>query len=335
MERLGAPALSTAAAAPFRFALVLMLALVVPTVLALAAAAVGPAAPRGEKDVLAPAVARALESSRKRVEQQQEWWPTHSSWDDPWITTSDHYQVKQTRAYWAGKRIAEDLERWWPRFEEVLGEATPLAEPFLIEIHPDLAAYNRVGTTIQDNATAYHTSFLGSFFTSELPGRPVVTYDPGDDETLARHITHSAAHQYLAAFGRPREALPSWQVEGVAGFLEMVWDPIYGERNLARFRAMIDRGFALPLPRLIALTPDQWSRDRIQQAALLFHFLWNVFDETADVRNEAGEVVLPGPFREWWTMKLRGEDVRQHPVEALLRDELPRLDAELRRWAKP
>ena len=322
MDRPGATALPTAVG---RSALVL----------ALFAAAGAPAARRGEKDVLGPAVARALEKSRQRIQQQHEGWPTHSSWEDPWITTSDHYQVKQTRAYWAGRRIADGLEQMWPHFAEVLFDATPRAEPFLIEIHPDLAAYNRVGATVQDNATAYHTSFFGSFHNADLPGGPVVTYDPRDEETLVRQITHSAAHQYLAAFGRPKEALPSWSVEGVAGFLEMYWDPTYGERNLARFRSMLERDAALPLPRLIALPPDQWNRERIQQAALLFHFLWNVLDETADVRNEEGALVLPGPFREWWTMKVRGEDVRQHPVEALLRDELPRLDAELRRWAKP
>jgi hypothetical protein len=326
MHRPGATALSTAAAATTTFRSALLLALV--------AAAGGPAVPRDEKDVLGPAVARALENSRKRIEQQHDWWPTHSTWQDPWITTSEHYQVKQTRAYWAGGRIADWLERLWPHFEEVLVEATPRTEPFVIEIHPDLASYNQVGATVQDNATAYHTSFLGSFHAAELPGGPVVTYDPRDEETLARQLTHSAAHQYLAAFGRPREALPSWSVEGVAGFLEMFWDSTYGERNLGRFRSMMERDVALPLPRLTALTPDQWNRERVQQAALLFHFLWNVFEETADVRSDDGALLLPGPFREWWTMKVRGEDVRQHPVEALLRDELPRLDTEFRRWAK-
>jgi len=242
--------------------------------------------------------------------------------------------VKQTRAYWAGRRIAVGLEQMWPHFEDVLVEATPRSEPFLVEIHPDLASYNRVGATVQDDATAFHTSFLGSFHAAELPGGPVVTYDPGDEETLVRQITHSAAHQYLAAFGRPTSGLPSWLVEGVAGYLEMVQDPTYGERQRERFRSMMERGAGLPLSRLTALTPDQWNQALVQQAALVVHFLWNVFDETADVRGDDGALRLRGPFREWWTMKVRGEDVSQHPVDALVRDELIRLDEEFRRWVK-
>lgn len=323
MNRPGATAPSTAAAA-LRVALSL----------ALVAAAGAPAVRRGEKDVLGPAVARALENSRLRTRQQHEWWPIHSTWQDPWIVTSEHYQVKQTRAYWVGRRIADGLEQMWPHFEDVLVESTPRSEPFLVEIHPDLPSYNRVGATVQDDATAYHTSFLGSFHGAELPGGPVVTYDPGDEETLVRQITHSAAHQYLAAFGRPAAGLPSWLVEGVAGFLEMVQNPSYGERQRGHFRSMMERGAGLPLSRLTALTPEQWNQALIQQAALLVHFLWNEFEETADVRGDDGALRLRGPFREWWAMKVRGEDVGQHPVDALLRDELVRLDEEFRRWVR-
>ena len=300
-----------------------------PGIVALALAL--PTAANGSVDDLDHVLERAQNRAQARLVGVQPLWPRHETWDDPWQITTDHFRVTQVRAAWMGRRLAHSLEQMWPFFEELLG---PLEDTSIIpvDVHPDVPTYNAVGEALQANHSAHHSSFFSSFYGQEFPNRPVVTYDPRQEEVLIRQATHAVVHAYIDRCSGDEARLPPWLLEGLAGYFEMFWDQRFGDRHFAWFRERHSQGRLVALNRLVDFESDDWSHDSVKQAAMFVLFLESACEDTATLRDEHDEIV-DEPFRDWLRELFANRSVEGHPVQQLLESECARIDREFRFWA--
>ena len=246
-------------------------------------------------------VARALERSAAELLAAAKFDVDHSRWEDPWVVTSEHYEVRSIKSYAQARTIANSSEFLRGEFVKLLGEGRGgRAARHAIWIFPYIGDYNRFG-----NANgAEHSSMLGSYYASDDPAQPVATYENGNPTLLGMWITHSAVHQFVEQnFGTQREV---WIDEGLASYFALFWDWSYGASELERIKKA--RAF-IPLTRLVREPIQAYlgqAHDRFIELGMLFHFLLNSCETT---RNGAGGDPSTGPFQEFLRAAVRGQDV--------------------------
>jgi hypothetical protein len=246
-------------------------------------------------------VTRATERAQAELRAALRLEVDHSAWEDPWIVTSAHYQVRTTHSYRQAAGISRELEYLHGEFIKLLGEGAPQTGLRHVWIFPTMGAYNTFG----DQAGAEHSSLLGTFFTTQHPDQPVATYQNGNPTWLGMWITHGVVHQHLElTFGTQRL---TWVDEGLASYFALFWDWGYGARELER----IEKSSFVPIERLVrdpiqayAQRPD----DRFIQLVMLFHFLLNSCEAT---KNGATGDPTTGPFQEFLRAAVRGQDVSE------------------------
>lgn len=246
-------------------------------------------------------VTRALERAQGELVAGFDFEVDHSRWENPWVVTTAHYQVRATRSFAQTTRIAQDLEFMHAEFVKLLGEGQPQGAPRQIWIFPHIGDYNRFG----DEHGAEHSSLLGSFYAGAHADRPVVTYQNGNETLLGMWITHGATHQFLEQNFGPQRTL--WVDEGLASYFALYWDWSFGARELER----IEKGSTfVPLERLVSDPIQAYARrpdDRFIQLGMLFRFLRDECEATRD--GAPGEPA--GSFQEFLRAAVRGTDAAE------------------------
>lgn len=223
----------------------------------------------------------------------------HSRWEDPWIVTTEHYEVRATKSYIQTRRLADDLESMRSEFVRLLGEgsAAPMGKS-KVWIISGMPNYNRFGEQIGDD----HSSLLGSFYSTQDAELPVVALQ--HESMLWLWVMHSATHQFLQqSFGPQRHV---WIDEGLASYFSLLWNLGWAAQRLEQ----IERGPAYTsLQRLVRDPLQAYPNppdDRFIQLGMLFHYLLTFCDAT---RNGATGDPDTGPFQEFLRAAVRGQDV--------------------------
>jgi hypothetical protein len=303
-------------------------------VAAVCAAALGANAPAqgpAVGDATGSALDRALQQSVAKV-RETEPYEDHSTWENAWSVESDHYTVRTTDSYWMGQDLAAGLEVMRGHFLQVLGLESVPGERVPIWVFPELGAYNTLGGT----KYAQHSSFYGSFFADQEPGRPVATLIPvPDNPTLLRmQITHSAVHRFLAdAF--PGHTPPVWIDEGLASYFALLyWEPDWCRSKFAEYR---DAGRLTSLATLLndgiqAYGDSTQAGVRFIELAVLFDYLLRIRDDTRTTAPTEAE--QRAPFRDYLVATLRGQNTSKLPAHLVLQDR-EALDKDFRSNAIP
>jgi hypothetical protein len=255
--------------------------------------------------------------------------PDHSSWENPWVYRTDHYEVHTTHSRYLAWDIAGGLEVMLERFRAVTGSAYTPVTPFKVFILPDIAAYNDFG----ENFGAEHSSIYGSFFSTEHPDRPVAAVYDRSHERLRMAVTHSAVHQFIdRAFQRQ---VPLWIDEGLASYFALQWNYAYGVAEMNRILADSGRPF-IPLPKLMndPITEYTTGNVRFVELGMLFFYLLRFREGTATVYDEYG-AELGAPFRDYLAAVLAGSNVSGHPIHLLLTNEAAAVEADFKAFEFP
>jgi hypothetical protein len=253
-------------------------------------------------DLYRRAVARALERAQAELATGLRFDVDHSRWEDPWVVTTPHYEVRTTASYAQAAEVARSLEFMHGEIVKLLGEGRAPAGPRRVWILPSIGEYNRFG----EQHGAEHSSMLGCFFAADHPEQPIVSYQNGNATLLGMWLTHGAVHQHLAqGFGPQREL---WIEEGLASYFALFWDWSYGARELERIQGT--RGF-VPLARLVREPLQAYvgqAHERFIELGMLFHFLLNHCEAT---KNGAAGDPTTGPFQEFLRAAVRGQGVAE------------------------
>jgi len=247
-------------------------------------------------------VERASARARNELTATLQFEVDHSRFEDPWIVTTAHYELRATVSYAQTKKIAEGLEFVRGEFVKLLGESkAPRTARNKIWVFPSMGGYNQFG---KDNGADEHSSVLGSFFLAGHAEQPVVAYQDGNDTRLGMWVTHSALHQFLAQnFGSKPEL---WVDEGLASYFALFWDWSYGAAQLDELEKTRDY---VPLERLLREPIQAYLSKpdpRFIELGMLFHFLLNSCEAT---KNGATGDPSTGPFQEYLRAAVRGQDV--------------------------
>lgn len=226
----------------------------------------------------------------------------HSRFEDPWIVTTAHYELRATVSYAQTKKLAEGLEFVRGEFAKLLGEPkTPHGGRNKIWVLPSFGGYNAFGL---QNGAEVHSSVLGSYYFAGHAEQPVISYQNGNDVLLGMWITHSALHQYLEQNFGPQSQV--WVDEGLASYFALFWDWPYGAARLEELEKSRDY---VPLERLLREPLEAYLSKpdpRFIELGMLFHFLLNSCEAT---KNGATGDPSSGPFQEFLRAAVRGQDV--------------------------
>lgn len=287
-------------------------------------------------DATASALDRALAQTSAKVREIDPH-EDHSAWENAWSVESEHYVVRTTDSYWLGQDLAAGLEVMRSHFLEVLGLESVLGERVPIWVFPDATSYNALGASNAPNGQAKygnHSSFYGSFYADQDPGRPVATVLDPNGTLLRMQITHSAVHRFLAdAF--PGRTPPVWIDEGLASYFGlMYWDPDWCRSTFVQLR---DSGRLLPLDTLLsdgiaAYGDNTGPTVRFIELAVLFDYLLRIRPDTLTAAPAEGQ--QRAPFRDYLVAALRGEDTSKLPAHQVLQDRAA-LDKDFRANAIP
>lgn len=272
------------------------------------------------------AIDQAIDRAEERLLRTVEPYAAHTTWEDPWVVTTEHYVVRTTRSHYFGQVLGRGLDTMIGFYQQALRTDWVPARPFSVDVLPDLQRYNEFG----DQFGAEHSSFYGSFYAAGNPQRPVAAlYDP-NFVRLRRTLTHSAAHQYIAA-AFPAQA-PVWVSEGLAKYFELHWNFEAGIADFRRVQA--DNRLWIPLDDLLGASIQEYgdrTSTRLLQLGALFTYLYSYRDETRTVWQD-GQIVA-APFGDYLNALLSGRDVRRLPAHELLTRRLDQLDSDLRSFA--
>src|SRR5262245_66637221 len=89
--------------------------------IALLLALQGPTAPK-PASIYQRVVARAIERAEAGLLDAVRFDVDHSRWEDPWVVTTNHYEVRTTRSYAQARTIADSAEYMRGEFVKLLGE---------------------------------------------------------------------------------------------------------------------------------------------------------------------------------------------------------------------
>jgi hypothetical protein len=269
-------------------------------------------------------IARALERTEADLLAAAKFDVDHSRWQDPWVVTTEHYEVRSTKSYTQARTIADSCEFLRGEFVKLLGEGRGGRQARQsIWVFPNISDYNRFG-----NANgAEHSSMLGSYYARDDAAQPVATYENGNPTLLGMWITHSAVHQFLEqSFGPQGEV---WIDEGLASYFALFWDWSYGASELERLQK--SRTF-IPLARLVREPIQAYvaqAQEHFIELGMLFHFLLNSCEAT---RNGAGGDPSTGPFQEFLRAAVRGQDVSGSEFVKAFQEDAELLEADFRKF---
>lgn len=257
-------------------------------------------APGGGPDALyRRTVERSLERAQAELVASIDLFVEHPRWEDPWVVTSEHFEVRTTESYALAAEMARQLEFIHGEWVKLLGPGSPPPGKNRIWIFPNIAAYNQFG-----QQAAEHSSMYGSFYADQQAEQPVATYYNPNHTWLGMWITHAATHQFLAkSFGAEPEL---WIAEGLASYFALYWDWSYGARELKRLAS--GREF-VPLERLLSEPIQAYvtnANDRFIELGMLFRYF---LDHCEGTKNGAGGQADAGPFRDFLRAALRGQDI--------------------------
>lgn len=263
------------------------------------------------------ALSKAISRAQRSLEADTDFFEDHSTWENPWVVESEHYEVRTTDSRRLGKEVAEGLETMRGYFEDLLGKVGPTGRG-RIYIYPDRAAYNAFG----DQFGEHHSSILGGFYAGGHPDLPVATYLDSSRTRSQMWITHCALHQFLAA--REGAPLPVWLEEGLASYFALFWDFTYGVREL---EALKRDGRLLDFNQLMGEDISAYTADphaRFIQLGMVFTYLLRYCEET---RQLEGELPPIAPFQEFIEASVAGDSVADLAFTAFINEEGPALQS--------
>jgi len=283
-----------------------------------------PPAPQSvaESPVLRRVVRRALARTQARWTAKKDVWEDHSSWENAWVVRNDFVAVRMAGSRWRVAGIAAGLDTMFQNFGTVLDSDYKPATPFVINIYPGLTEYNEFATSYG----ADHSSFYGSFYTSQVAERPVSSYAIANQVRLGMWVTHSAFHQYLDhAFSNTP---PPWISEGLASFFEMYWAYDWVLERYDQIRAA---GNLIPLRDLLSANLAAYAsrpEDRFIQLGVLFSYLIQHREDTKTIVSDDGE--RAAPFVDYVRAYLtRNASATRMPLHQLFRADIDQLEREL------
>jgi hypothetical protein len=264
-------------------------------------------------------VQRANELAEGRMRGKLEIWTDHSTWEKAWVVHTPHFAVRTTRSHGFGLDIATGLEAMLKNFQSTLATDFVPEQPMVVQIYPDVAAYNAFGTTNGDA----HSSFYGSFYAPRHAEKPVaVAWD--DNLTLLRmQITHSVLHQYIGAL-HPNAPAANWVHEGLAAYFSIYWDYGWG---LGEFERLGKAGSLVPLRQLFTDGLPAYDHAHLIELGMLFYYLLRYREDTRSVD------ATDAPFRDCVNAILLGRDLPA-PFAKVLADPTA-LDQEFRAYTFP
>lgn len=235
----------------------------------------------------------------------------HSTWDNPWVVTSKHYEVRTT---W-GRKYAVDLAKgldtmfgYFVEFAQPARKVEGIAKLFVL---PDQPSYNQFG----DEHGGHASSMLGGFFAAGHPEKPVVSCWHPSDTLVRMWATHGAWHEF-AQRAFPGVEHSTVLEKGLAAYFSAFWDWKWMTRQ---FLEMVDKDRFVPLATLLRAKVDENTNeygeragDYFTQLAVLFRFLRYDYPPT---RDEGG---APGSFVQFIRTSLRGQDPSRLPVYKLI-----------------
>lgn len=282
--------------------------------------------PGGDEAVDSPyrrVLRRALDKAQKDLVAGLDLVVDHSTWSDPWIVRSEHFEVRTTVGYAYAAQFTRDLEYMRSEWVRLLGKGRETAERGAVWIFPTLGEYNRFGGNF-----AEHSSMYGSFYGAGSPGEPVATYFVSNRTLLGMWVTHAATHQYLErGFGT---SMPTWVSEGLASYFALYWDWDFGKREFSRLQRS---GKFVPLRRLVSDPLPAYvgsADDRFLELGMLFHFLLNYCEGT---RLGADGDPSTGPFLEFLRAAVRGQDTSKTTFVATLEEAAELLEEDFKSCA--
>ncbi|MCR9248549.1 MAG: hypothetical protein NXI31_26275 [bacterium] len=240
----------------------------------------------------------------------------HSTWQDPWVVESTHFQVRTTGGYGYGREIAAGLEERFEEFQRVLGIKHRPTRKLPILLVPDVGTYNQFG----DNSDE-HSSFYGSFHSPNAGGAVVASFHP-NAAWMRMQVTHSAVHQWVAdAF--PQANLPVWVNEGLAAYFTLSWDYYY---HLDQFEKLKQENKLLSLQRLLREPMSRYgdatgAQTRFVELAMLFCYLIR-FREDTRTQSDDGE----GPFRDYLVLLLKNRSTRASELRDMFVSDIDALE---------
>ena len=150
-------------------------------------------------------------AAQRRIEREIDVWQDHSSWDDPWIARTEHYEVRTTKSRLEALEVARGLETMLGHFQELLGSTYAPSPPQAVWIIPNLEHFNQIGNQHGNAETSVHAGY----YALAHPQRPIIVLGEGNRIQLAMWSTHGAAEQFLngAYAGRTTGLGPLWTGE--------------------------------------------------------------------------------------------------------------------------
>ena len=256
---------------------------------------------------------RAVDRMHEKLTGRLDIWEDHSSFDNPWIASTDHFSVYTTKSYGQGKDIATGLETMLGHFQKVLGTDYAPPKPLPVFLLPGRAAYNKFG----EDHGEHHSSFYGSFHALSHAQRPVAAEWLENPTLLRMQITHSVVHQYLhEAFPASVGKRTAWVEEGLAAYFTFYWDSKW---TLAQYLQAKDDGRLLDLDKVLLQPISTYNTDteaRLLQLAIFFDYLLRLRPDTKTVVDEDGKA--SGAFRDYLIATLQGRSPIGLPFSGLL-----------------
>lgn len=276
-----------------------------------------------ERESMDRAFAHALSLARSKADGL-DFSVDHSSWEDPWVVQSDHYELRTTASRAYGVRMVNTLEGMLPIYQELFDTDKLPQRRVPVLIHPTQEAYSQYG----DDHSDERSSIWGGYFDPNNPGGAIATVFDKSDSLQRMYLVRSSCQEFIhSAFGS--QNLPVSLTQGLGAYAETfwVWDFL-----LSRFEQLRDAGQLIPLGELLTANRDAYV-DRVElfnvQLAVTITYL-RMFRE--DTRSELNglKLVEAGSFDEYVRKAVRGEKLQGDPVHALLTEETDALDAEIR-----
>jgi len=263
-----------------------------------------------------PIVQRAIARTLDRLQSaaaQTDLYVDHSTWADPWIVKTDHFEVRTTASYAYGLDLASALELRLVDLQQALQTEHAPDTRFAIHLFPTLAEYNEYGNATSQSADE-HSSFYGSFYAGQDPGQPVIAVFDANPLWVKMQVTHSFVHQWLAS-AFPGQAIPTWIDEGLASYLAMFWSYEWGVDQIA---AMKEAGNLAGARQLLRAPIAQYSAARFTELGMLYYYLLRFREDTRTTL--PSETPQRAPFRDYLLDVLSGREPRQSAATELLSD---------------
>ncbi|MHC5209302.1 MAG: hypothetical protein ACYTG2_01120 [Planctomycetota bacterium] len=265
-------------------------------------------------------LASAVTHAQAELEASITLWEDHSTWENPWRATTNHYEVSTTESRFAAKAIADGLEGMLDHFQRLLGTSYAPSRPVPIYIFPDVNAYNTFG----EQYGTEHSSFYASFYADQHDERPIAVIHSGNPTLLRMWVTHGAVHQFVDRTSTGTPAV--WIEEGLASYFSTFWAYSW---SVGKLQGVIEDGSYIPLQQLLDAGIDQYGADaevRLTELGMLFNYLLHLREDTRTVEEDG--VVVSAPFAEYLRTTLAGNDTSRLPVHELLTERLDQLEAD-------